>query len=114
MYFGARYYDPLLGQFTSADVSDVDGLNRYAYVNNNPLRYTDPTGNNLWDAVRNVGGSIGRGLRSVGRAAWEYRGAIATVGAIGVVWDCVPSLLCQAARACRSFCLRVASVTMAR
>jgi len=102
MYFGARYYDPLLGQFTSADVSDVDGLNRYAYVNNNPLRYTDPTGNNLWDAVRNVGGSIGRGLRSVGRAAWEYRGAIATVGAIGVVWPWEDSCVLRLARIFRT------------
>jgi hypothetical protein len=34
----ARFYDPTLGRFISQD------LNRYSYVRNNPLRYTDPTG----------------------------------------------------------------------
>ncbi len=42
-YYGARYYDPLLGQFASAD-SKVDGLNRYGYVKGNPETLTDPTG----------------------------------------------------------------------
>jgi RHS repeat-associated protein len=44
MYYGARYYDPQLSQFTQPDNITIDGLNRYAYVRNNPLRYTDPTG----------------------------------------------------------------------
>jgi RHS repeat-associated protein len=50
MYYVARYYDPLLGRFTQPD-STVPGagnpqnLNRYSYVRNNPVRYTDPTGN---------------------------------------------------------------------
>lgn len=42
-YYGARYYDPLLGQFGSADTV-ADGLNRYAYVHGNPETLTDPTG----------------------------------------------------------------------
>ncbi len=50
LYYGARYYDPLLGRFISADTvvpgaSNPQALNRYAYVLNNPLKYTDPTGN---------------------------------------------------------------------
>jgi len=47
MYYGARMYDPALGRFTSADSivpGGVQGLDRYAYVNNNPVRYTDPSG----------------------------------------------------------------------
>jgi RHS repeat-associated protein len=48
-YYGARYYDPAVGRFISPDsiVSDPinpQSLNRYTYVLNNPLRYTDPTG----------------------------------------------------------------------
>ncbi|HEX6797111.1 MAG TPA: RHS repeat-associated core domain-containing protein [Ktedonobacterales bacterium] len=43
-YYIARYYDPVLGQFTSAD-SVQDGLNRYTYVGGNPTTATDPTGN---------------------------------------------------------------------
>jgi len=49
VYLRARQYDPDLGRFVSADpVLGVPAfpqtLNRYTYVVNNPLRYTDPTG----------------------------------------------------------------------
>jgi RHS repeat-associated protein len=68
-YFGARYYSGAQGRFTSpdefpggivdpvtglqvgqpgplpyADITDPQTLNKYAYVRNNPLRYTDPNG----------------------------------------------------------------------
>jgi RHS repeat-associated protein len=43
-YYGARYYDAELGRFIQADVL-LDGLNRYAYGHNNPVKYVDPTGN---------------------------------------------------------------------
>jgi hypothetical protein len=44
-----RVYDPVLGRFLSPDPIvqapyDTQGLNRYAYVRNNPMRYTDPSG----------------------------------------------------------------------
>ncbi len=42
-YYGARYYDPVLGRFISPDTV-LDGLNRYAYCGNNPVKYADPTG----------------------------------------------------------------------
>jgi RHS repeat-associated protein len=45
-YYGARYYDPTLGQFTSADTV-MDGLNRYGYVGGNPVNRTDPSGHRL-------------------------------------------------------------------
>jgi len=48
-YYNARYYDPAIGRFISADtvVQDLNNpqcLNRYSYCINNPLKYTDPTG----------------------------------------------------------------------
>ena len=48
-FYEARYYDAALGRFISADtiVPDPNNpqyLNRYTYVLNNPLRYTDPSG----------------------------------------------------------------------
>jgi len=46
-YYNARWYDPALGRFAQADTivpGGVQGLDRYAYVNNNPLVYTDPSG----------------------------------------------------------------------
>ncbi|HXI86877.1 MAG TPA: RHS repeat-associated core domain-containing protein, partial [Parvularculaceae bacterium] len=44
-----RVYDPSLGRFISADpfihdVTDSQDLNRYTYVHNNPLSYTDTNG----------------------------------------------------------------------
>jgi RHS repeat-associated protein len=42
--YGARLYNPATGRWLSADPLLADGLNRYAYVRNNPLRYVDPTG----------------------------------------------------------------------
>ncbi len=48
-YYQARYYDPVAGQFTSAD-SVADGLNRYGYVAGNPTTATDPSGHMLCSA----------------------------------------------------------------
>ncbi len=49
IFFNARYYDPVLGRFISPDqfVAEKDnpqGLDLYAYANNSPINYVDPTG----------------------------------------------------------------------
>jgi RHS repeat-associated protein len=49
-HYNARYYDPVAGQFTSADTIlqgsgyDIFGLSRYAYAEGNPEVRTDPSG----------------------------------------------------------------------
>lgn len=44
-YYGARYYAPWLQRWVSADpAGDVDGLNLYAFVSNNPVGYVDADG----------------------------------------------------------------------
>ncbi len=48
-YYGARYYDSVLGRFIQADSivpspGNPQSLNRYSYVRNNPLRYVDSNG----------------------------------------------------------------------
>jgi RHS repeat-associated protein len=49
LYYNARYYDPNTARFISADtvvpsMANPQEFNRYSYVRNNPLRYTDPSG----------------------------------------------------------------------
>ncbi|WP_435037845.1 RHS repeat-associated core domain-containing protein [Pseudomonas neuropathica] len=45
-YYGARYYAPWLQRWVSADpAGDVDGLNLYGFVGNNPLTFVDVHGN---------------------------------------------------------------------
>ena len=49
-YYVARWYDPYLNRFLSPDsivpesVQGVQAWDRYAYVNNNPIKANDPTG----------------------------------------------------------------------
>jgi len=60
-FYNSRYYDPLLGRFIQSDTlvpnpSVPQSLNRYAYTLNNPVRYTDPSGNKF---VENNSGHLG-------------------------------------------------------
>jgi len=53
-YLNARYYNAKIGRFTSEDpmfwslpnelLSDPQNQNSYAYARNNPIVYSDPTG----------------------------------------------------------------------
>ncbi len=48
-YFGARYYDPVIGRFIQADMVipnryDPQAYDRYAYARDNPFEYVDPSG----------------------------------------------------------------------
>jgi RHS repeat-associated protein len=45
-YYNARYYDPVVGRFLSADTVQGNGMGMdpYAYVGGNPETNTDPTG----------------------------------------------------------------------
>jgi RHS repeat-associated protein len=53
-FMQARHYNGQQGRFVSVDtvsgkLTDPQSLNLYAYVDNNPLRYTDPSGHMLSD-----------------------------------------------------------------
>jgi RHS repeat-associated protein len=61
--YNARYYDPLLGRFVSADAvvpgaGNPQALNRYTYSYNNPLRYVDPSGHGPEDYYIFVQGCV--------------------------------------------------------
>lgn len=58
-FYGSRYYDPDIGRFIQADSIvpdpfDPQMLNRYSYVRNNPLRFSDPTGHSPDDDDREI------------------------------------------------------------
>ncbi|MDP2905938.1 MAG: RHS repeat-associated core domain-containing protein, partial [Candidatus Omnitrophota bacterium] len=55
-FYGARYYDPEIGRFITADTIvqapyDPQSLNRYSYCRNNPINYVDPTGHSWWTSI---------------------------------------------------------------
>jgi RHS repeat-associated protein len=65
VYLRARQYDPRTGRFTSLDpvfgsLSRPQIHDRYAYVANNPLKYTDPSGMDFLGDAGNaiVGGAV--------------------------------------------------------
>jgi RHS repeat-associated protein len=61
-FCNARYYDSALGRFISPDslipgIKSATSFNRYAYVQNNPLRYTDPSGHDSPTSQRGGSGA---------------------------------------------------------
>ena len=64
LYLRARYYDPTIGRFISADpfwgrLDQPASQSRYAYVHNSPLIYTDPTGHDTLQFNACTGGGVG-------------------------------------------------------
>jgi RHS repeat-associated protein len=57
IHMNGRIYDPTIGRFMSADPFiqapyELQSHNRYAYVFNNPLLFTDPSGYSAWTKFR--------------------------------------------------------------
>jgi RHS repeat-associated protein len=77
-YYEARYYNSKIGRFVSqdewfGDVNDPQSLNKYSYVQNNPLKYVDTTGRFAETAVDVVitGYDFNRTVTNLGRTAWD-------------------------------------------
>ncbi|MBP9825678.1 MAG: hypothetical protein KBF21_15735 [Thermoanaerobaculia bacterium] len=92
-YFGGRYYAASIGRFTTVDPAyaldetlvDPQRWNRYAYVRNNPLKYTDPDGRileTLWDIA-----NVGMGVWSLGGNVVAGNWAAAALDVGGIVLD---------------------------
>jgi len=58
-----RLYDPVMGRMFSpdpyvVDVTSLQAYNRYSYALNNPLKYTDPSGEIVWAPIL-IGAAVG-------------------------------------------------------
>jgi RHS repeat-associated protein len=70
-YARHRYYDPGMGRFTSTDpMGYADGPSMYQYALNNPVNYSDPTGELV--GVDNAAGAVFSVLTGLGFAGAEF------------------------------------------
>ncbi len=90
----ARLYDPVLGRMlrwdTYAGDGSTQGFNRYSYAMNNPLKYTDPTGNFVTWSISTSGFSIGLNFTPLGvplgfgiNVGFSSGGSIGLYGEVG-------------------------------
>jgi len=86
IHMKGRLYDPQLGRFIQADpMTEADptqGLNRYTYVQNNPLSMTDPSGylsfrQVLGIAIAVVAACFGQYEISQGALGWAFAVSVA-------------------------------------
>lgn len=92
-YFGARYYASTMGRFISpdpqgnsyADFSNPQSWNMYAYVLNNPFKFTDPTG--MYCYYGNTDFSSEQGQKDQNDATqWDYHSNSGECGKNGGQW----------------------------
>src|SRR5579884_574791 len=79
LYYGFRYYDPLVGQFVRADTVETNarGLDGYDYVGDNPETLSDPSGHMF------VGQGGDDGHRFSEKAQQQYDYSYATSQSLG-------------------------------
>ncbi|OMH30405.1 FG-GAP-like repeat-containing protein [Motiliproteus sp. MSK22-1] len=84
IHMNGRVYDADIGRFLSADPfvkdsTNLQALNRYSYVENNPLSYTDPSGYFLKGLLSKVAKAFGKVLQGVGNLV---TGALRGIGRV--------------------------------
>ena len=98
IYYRARYYDPTVGRFISRDPAGMpNGVNRFAYVGNDPINNTDPSGlffgyDNLLGGVVNAGLGAAVTYATGGGTASQYLRNAAVDFGVGFVSSGVASV----------------------
>jgi RHS repeat-associated protein len=88
VHMNGRLYDPTIGRFLSADpiiqdATQSTSLNRYAYVLNNPMSYTDPSGFSWWSDIRDGFVKPGAAILFAWQAAGPILAAYETAFSVG-------------------------------
>ena len=92
VHMNGRVYDPLLGRFGTPDPTtenpfSTQGWNRYSYVGNSPLNFTDPSGycfaGCFWQAPFKALGGLLRRIPIIGQIIQIAAAAICTAGTFG-------------------------------
>lgn len=107
-YLRARYYDSQGGTFLSEDsypgeATDPLSQNRYSYVQNNPVNYTDPSGhfwNSIkkgWNYVKKTASNAWNGVKRVVSNTWNT-----VKRAASNTWNSVKSFASEAWNATKS------------
>ena len=107
-YLRARYYDSQGGTFLTEDSypgEETDPLsqNRYSYVQNNPVNYTDPSGhfwNSIkkgWNYVKKTASNAWNGVKRVASNTWNTVKRVASN-----TWNSVKSFASKAWNATKS------------
>ena len=75
-YYGARWYDPALSRWIQPDslipesTQGVQAWDRFAYVNNSPILFNDPSGHCLLLCTIIIGAAVGAIVGAVGYTAY--------------------------------------------
>jgi RHS repeat-associated protein len=102
IHMGGRIYDADIGRFLQADPfvqdrTNLQALNRYSYVQNNPLSYTDPSGYFLKSLFKKLRSFIVKAIKFNLKPARAVLKAIARVPGLSTVISAVLNFIpfCQ-------------------
>ena len=87
-YLNTRYYNPVWGRFINSDSllcsnQDILSYNLYTYCSNNPINFTDPSGQGIFKsiakAIKKVTKVVKKVATKVAKAIGEFVGSIVSV-----------------------------------